>query len=84
MEGETEVAAPRRTREAVALEWLRRFGPLAAHEFNERERTGYSENTLATGLSNLAAARKIVGEYTAGKRYKVWRVVKPGQQELPL
>lgn len=71
-----------RTRESVALEWLQRFGPLAAHEFNAREFTGYSENTLATGLSNLAAVGKIVGKSPEGKRFKVWSVAKPGQQEF--
>lgn len=74
---------PRRTREDVAYLWLQRFGPMAAHEFNQREYTGYSENTLATGLSNLASMGKIVGECPPGKRYKVWDIAKPGQIELP-
>ncbi len=71
-----------RTRETVALEWLQRFGTMAAHEFNAKEFTGYSENTICTGLSNLQAQGKVIGTTVPGKRYKSWAIVNPGQLEL--
>jgi len=63
------------TRESVALEWLQRFGPLACHEFNAKEFTGYSENTLATGCAILAKLGKVKGSYVKGKRYKSWAIL---------
>ncbi len=80
---ETPTVPPKRTREDVAYLWLQRFGPMAVHEFNQREYTGYSDNTLATGLSNLGGMGRAIGEYPPGKRYKVWRIPEPGQMELP-
>lgn len=67
-----EQAVTKRTREAVALLWLERFGPLATHQFNQHEFTGYSDNTIATGLSILARWGKVEGKYQG--RYKVWQI----------
>jgi hypothetical protein len=44
-------------------------GPLAVHEFHL---VGYSENNIATRLSELAKAGKVVGVRRQGQAYKEW------------
>ena len=46
--------------------------PLACHELNI---FGYSENCLATRLSELARAGAVIGKTRPGKAFKEWALV---------
>ena len=52
--------------------------PLATHELHI---LGYSENNIATRLSEMARAGVIEGTYRKGQSYKEW-YVKKGQIDL--
>ncbi len=54
---------------AVAVE------PLAAHEIVV---IGYSPNTIASRISDLAAEGLIIGDVRKGKAYKQWRLAPDG------
>ncbi len=77
---ETATVETAKTREDAVLAWLRRFGPLASCQFNDKERTGYSERTLATGINNLVH-RGLVECVGKIKGYKIWGL-RAGQGEL--
>ena len=47
--------------------------PLAVHEFKI---DGYSENNIATRLSELAKEGLVVGNYRKGAHYKEWGLTK--------
>ena len=70
----------------VILERLRSAGrPLAAHEFNHPDFTGYSENCIATRLSEMALAGVLIGRFRQGKPFKEWLLVAntPENQAVP-
>jgi len=70
---------------AAILQRLREAGkPLASFEFNEAGNIGYSENSIASRLPEMALLGLIVGRFRVGKPFKEWSIVNPGQQELPL
>jgi DNA-binding transcriptional regulator GbsR (MarR family) len=46
--------------------------PLAVHEIKEHI-YGYSENNLATRLSEMQRAGKVIGKKRAGVHYNEWR-----------
>lgn len=47
--------------------------PLAVHELRIE---GYSENNLATRLSELARCGEVVGRVRPGKRFKEWALAR--------
>ena len=58
------------TAKDVILQRLASAGKcLAVHEFNIM---GYSENCLATRVSELAVEGKLFSRYREGKRFKEW------------
>lgn len=52
--------------------------PLAVHEMGGSI-VGYSENALATRVSELHAEGKIVGRTRLGQDYKEWRLATPAE-----
>lgn len=46
---------------------------LAVHEFHIN---GYSENNVATRLSELAKAGLVIGRFRKGEKFKEWSMVK--------
>lgn len=75
----------KRSCKIVILERLRESDkPLAPFEFNTPTHfTGYSENTIASRLPDLARDGKIAGRFRDGKPFKEWFLVKAGQIALP-
>lgn len=63
---------------AIVNRLLEAAGPLAVHEMYL---PGFSENAIATRLSEMAKAGYVVGTVRPGKRFKEWALVKHG--ELP-
>ena len=45
---------------------------LAVHEF---KLLGYSENAIATRLSEMAHAGEVIGTYRKGEAFKEWRLI---------
>ena len=52
--------------------------PLAVHELDI---FGYSENNLATRLSELAKEGKVIGRFRKGTHYKEWNIPEPKYDE---
>lgn len=53
--------------------------PLAVHEFKIFT---YSENNIATRLSELAKEGKIAGKYRKGQSFKEWYLIKQEPEKL--
>jgi acetoacetate decarboxylase len=64
----------RKTAKDVILEVLEKSPvKLAVHEMGIKK---YSENNIATRLSELAREGKVIGIYRKGRQYKEWKKIK--------
>jgi DNA-binding transcriptional regulator GbsR (MarR family) len=55
--------------------------PLAVHEFHI---IGYSENNIATRLSEMARAGQVIGVFREGENFKEWALVSGQSEFFPL